>query len=46
VEIPQLPERDAELEQAEVVDRKEGTPALVAIPADQPFHRVIVGYQR
>ena len=46
MEIPQLSEGDAEPEEAEVVDREERVPALVAIPADQPFDRVVVRHQR
>ena len=46
VQVPHLPERDAEPEQAEVVDRQERVPALVAVPADQPLDRVVVGHQR
>ena len=46
VQVPHLAERDAQLEQAEVVDRQERVPALVAVPADQPLDRVVVRHQR
>jgi hypothetical protein len=46
VEIPQLAERDTELEEAEVVDREQRMPALVAVPADQAFDCIVVGDQR
>src|SRR5262245_47535505 len=35
VEVPQLAKRNAEAEQAEVVDRQEGMPARVAVLAEQ-----------
>src|SRR5213082_3162668 len=40
VQVPQLAEWDAEPEQAEVVDREQRMPALVAIPAHQAFDRI------
>ena len=46
MQVPHLAERDAELEQAEVVDRQERVPARVAVLAEQPFDRVVVGHQR
>ena len=46
VQVPHLPERDAEPEQAEVVDRKERVPARVAVLAEQPLDRVVVRHQR
>ena len=46
VQVPHLAERNAELEQAEVVDRQERVPARVAVLAEQPFDRVVVGDQR
>ena len=46
VQVPHLAEWDAELEEAEVVDREERVPALVPVPADHPLHRVVVGHQR
>ena len=46
VEVPHLAERHAELEQAQVVDRQERVPARVAVLAEQPLDRVVVGDQR
>ena len=46
VEVPELAEGDAELEQAEVVDREERVAARVAVLAEQALDRVVVGHQR
>ena len=46
VQIPHLPQRDAELEQAQVVDRQERMPARITVLAEQSFDGVIVGDQR
>ena len=46
VEVPELAERDAELEEAEMVDREQRVPALVALPTHHSFDRVVVGDER
>ena len=46
VQVPHLAERNAEPEEAEVVDREERMPARVAVPPDEPLDRVVVRYQR
>src|SRR3546814_10511861 len=45
VEVPELAQRHAELEEAEVVDRQERVPAGVAVLAQEALNRVVVGHQ-
>ena len=46
VQVPHLAEGHAQPEEAEVVDREERVPALVAVLADHPLDRVVVRHQR
>jgi cation diffusion facilitator CzcD-associated flavoprotein CzcO len=43
VQVPKLAERDAQPEQAEMVDGKQRMSALVAVPADQSLDGIVVG---